>query len=260
MTNCDLVAPTLTCTAIGVLGPESRTFYVSGNAVYLWVADFRDEPAPGRAGGVRLPPALRARAAVGDRRARGAGRSILVPRGPRRGHAERAGPRRGRQRRCDGRARGQRRPGRPAARADRLVRRRLAPGAGVALSLAAEPGRRRIFVPQPLRRRSCPLRRRRAGQRARGQERARRGRAGAGRPGGADPRSAMRSTGSRRSAATRSSSATGPTTASASPPSTCRRPAGRGAATSSSCPPRRKARRAATPSSSGRRRPTAPPA
>jgi hypothetical protein len=47
VTNCDLVAPTLTCTATGVLGPESRTFYVSGNAVYLWVADFRDEPRRG---------------------------------------------------------------------------------------------------------------------------------------------------------------------------------------------------------------------
>lgn len=47
VTNCDLVAPTLTCTATGVLGPESRTFYVSGNAVYLWVSDFRDEPRRG---------------------------------------------------------------------------------------------------------------------------------------------------------------------------------------------------------------------
>jgi hypothetical protein len=47
VTNCDLVAPTLTCTATGVLGPESRTFYVSGNAVYLWVAEFRDEPRRG---------------------------------------------------------------------------------------------------------------------------------------------------------------------------------------------------------------------
>jgi hypothetical protein len=47
VTNCDLVAPTLTCTAVGVLGPASRTFYVSGNAVYLWVADFRDEPRRG---------------------------------------------------------------------------------------------------------------------------------------------------------------------------------------------------------------------
>jgi hypothetical protein len=47
VTNCDLVAPTLTCTAIGVLGPESRTFYVSGNAVYLWLADFRSAPRLG---------------------------------------------------------------------------------------------------------------------------------------------------------------------------------------------------------------------
>jgi hypothetical protein len=47
VTNCDLVAPTLTCTATGVLGPVSRTFYVSGNAVYLWVANFWEEPRRG---------------------------------------------------------------------------------------------------------------------------------------------------------------------------------------------------------------------
>ena len=37
--DCDVTAPTLACSAVGVLGPESRTFYVSGNAVYLWTAD-----------------------------------------------------------------------------------------------------------------------------------------------------------------------------------------------------------------------------
>ncbi len=36
VTTCDLTAPVLDCSAIGVLGVESRTFYVSGNAVYLW--------------------------------------------------------------------------------------------------------------------------------------------------------------------------------------------------------------------------------
>ena len=37
--DCDVTAPTLDCSATGVLGPESRTFYVSGEAVYLWTSD-----------------------------------------------------------------------------------------------------------------------------------------------------------------------------------------------------------------------------
>jgi hypothetical protein len=40
VTTCNLVAPTLDCTAEAVLGPESRTFYVSAGAVYLWVAEW----------------------------------------------------------------------------------------------------------------------------------------------------------------------------------------------------------------------------
>jgi hypothetical protein len=39
VTSCDLTAPVLDCTARAVLGPASRTFYVSGSAVYLWVSD-----------------------------------------------------------------------------------------------------------------------------------------------------------------------------------------------------------------------------
>lgn len=35
--DCDLTAPTLDCKATAVIGPDGRTFYVSGNAVYLWV-------------------------------------------------------------------------------------------------------------------------------------------------------------------------------------------------------------------------------
>ena len=42
--SCDLTAPELDCDATAVLGPASRTFYVSGNAVYLWVADWRQDP------------------------------------------------------------------------------------------------------------------------------------------------------------------------------------------------------------------------
>ena len=36
---CDLTAPDLGCSATGVLGPESRTFYVSPRGVYLWIGD-----------------------------------------------------------------------------------------------------------------------------------------------------------------------------------------------------------------------------
>jgi hypothetical protein len=69
VTNCDLVAPTLTCTAVGVLGPASRTFYVSSGAVYLWVADFRDEPRRGEpeAFVYRLPFGRERPSAIGAR-------------------------------------------------------------------------------------------------------------------------------------------------------------------------------------------------
>ena len=39
VTSCDLTAADLGCSATAVLGPESRTFYVSSQGVYLWVAD-----------------------------------------------------------------------------------------------------------------------------------------------------------------------------------------------------------------------------
>ena len=37
--DCDLAAPVMDCRATGVIGPASRTFYVSPSAVYLWVSD-----------------------------------------------------------------------------------------------------------------------------------------------------------------------------------------------------------------------------
>jgi len=37
--TCDLDAAELGCTARGILGPYARTFYVSADAVYLWVTD-----------------------------------------------------------------------------------------------------------------------------------------------------------------------------------------------------------------------------
>ncbi|QDP19888.1 beta-propeller domain-containing protein [Sphingomonas xanthus] len=39
--DCDLTAPVMNCNATAVLGPASRTFYVSSTAVYLWVSDAR---------------------------------------------------------------------------------------------------------------------------------------------------------------------------------------------------------------------------
>ena len=39
--DCDLAAPVMNCKATAVLGPASRTFYVSPTAVYLWVSDAR---------------------------------------------------------------------------------------------------------------------------------------------------------------------------------------------------------------------------
>ncbi|HST37444.1 MAG TPA: beta-propeller domain-containing protein [Allosphingosinicella sp.] len=56
VTNCDLTAPVLDCSAVGVLGPESRTFYVSAGGVYLWVSGAaRDEREAGQSFLYRLP-------------------------------------------------------------------------------------------------------------------------------------------------------------------------------------------------------------
>ena len=38
VTRCDVTAPVFRCRAIGVLGTDSRTFYVSQTAVYVWTA------------------------------------------------------------------------------------------------------------------------------------------------------------------------------------------------------------------------------
>ena len=45
--SCDLTAPELDCDATAVLGPASHSFYVSGNAVYLFVSTFSRDPKPG---------------------------------------------------------------------------------------------------------------------------------------------------------------------------------------------------------------------
>lgn len=43
VTSCDLAAAELACSAVAVLGPESRTFYVSPQGVYLWVSNSWDD-------------------------------------------------------------------------------------------------------------------------------------------------------------------------------------------------------------------------
>jgi hypothetical protein len=46
VTSCDLTAADLGCSATAVLGPRSRTFYVSARGVYLWVSDAWDNDRP----------------------------------------------------------------------------------------------------------------------------------------------------------------------------------------------------------------------
>jgi hypothetical protein len=49
VTSCDLAAAALACSAVAVLGPSSRTFYVSPQAIYLWVSDaWNVGPRPNR--------------------------------------------------------------------------------------------------------------------------------------------------------------------------------------------------------------------
>jgi len=48
--DCNLTAPVMNCKATAVLGPASRTFYVSPTAVYLWVSDARSYRAAERGG------------------------------------------------------------------------------------------------------------------------------------------------------------------------------------------------------------------
>lgn len=57
--TCDLAARDLDCSSVGVLGPSSRVFYVSGEAVYLWIGTVGDGRPPRTAADfsfiVRLP-------------------------------------------------------------------------------------------------------------------------------------------------------------------------------------------------------------
>ncbi|HEY5721388.1 MAG TPA: beta-propeller domain-containing protein [Allosphingosinicella sp.] len=69
VTTCDLTAPVLDCSAIGVLGPSSRTFYVSGRAVYLWMSDYSydDSRTAARSYIYRLPLGNERPSAIGAR-------------------------------------------------------------------------------------------------------------------------------------------------------------------------------------------------
>ncbi len=55
VTTCDLSAATLSCEATGVLGAESRSFYVSPRAVYVWLTGRSAEGEPAPAAVTRLP-------------------------------------------------------------------------------------------------------------------------------------------------------------------------------------------------------------
>jgi hypothetical protein len=57
VTRCDVLAPSMNCTATSVLGPDSRSFYVSSNAVYVWVSDSGADERSHRASSLlyRLP-------------------------------------------------------------------------------------------------------------------------------------------------------------------------------------------------------------
>jgi len=75
VTTCDLASPVLRCRGVSVLGPSGRTFYVSGNAVYVWATvnrwwrgdDERDRRAPPSSMLFRMPLYGGAPSAVGVR-------------------------------------------------------------------------------------------------------------------------------------------------------------------------------------------------
>jgi hypothetical protein len=70
VTTCDLAQVAMPCRAVAVLGPESRTFYVAEDAVYLWISDAWQRRPRGVSAGsfiYRLPLGGGAPAAVGAR-------------------------------------------------------------------------------------------------------------------------------------------------------------------------------------------------
>jgi hypothetical protein len=70
VTSCDLTAAILDCRATSVFGPDGGTFYVSSNAVYVWLSPWwGDKPPRGRASSLlyRLPLDGSAPSAIGVR-------------------------------------------------------------------------------------------------------------------------------------------------------------------------------------------------
>jgi hypothetical protein len=68
VTDCDVTAPVLDCEATSVFGPSSRSFYVSGNAVYVWAAAGYNWHRPARPGLLfRMPLDGGAPSAIGVR-------------------------------------------------------------------------------------------------------------------------------------------------------------------------------------------------
>ncbi|HUJ45980.1 MAG TPA: beta-propeller domain-containing protein [Rhizomicrobium sp.] len=68
VTNCDVTAPVLDCHATSVFGPASRSFYVSGNAVYVWTSGYDWQSRGPRSGMLyRLPLDGSAPSAIGVR-------------------------------------------------------------------------------------------------------------------------------------------------------------------------------------------------
>lgn len=46
VTTCDLAAREIDCTATAVFGSESRSFFVSANAIYVWTGEVWEDPRP----------------------------------------------------------------------------------------------------------------------------------------------------------------------------------------------------------------------
>ena len=81
VTSCDLDRAGAGLRGRGVLGAPSRTFFVSGNAVYLWTTASGRRGERARRQFVPLPHAVRRRPRRRRSGARLAGRPILVPSG-----------------------------------------------------------------------------------------------------------------------------------------------------------------------------------
>lgn len=53
--SCDLDAQPMRCTATAVLGPASRSFYVSQDSIYIWTSNWESKPGKPNAAILRIP-------------------------------------------------------------------------------------------------------------------------------------------------------------------------------------------------------------